>query len=88
MPVTDYTDRTIAKIPFSEEMYEANEVRKWAKSEMIAHTKAMVLILEELAVVYGDTYGEVVAEVRDAITYTLRIPGLIDSAFWSRHLLQ
>lgn len=86
MPVTDYTDRMIAKIPFSDEMHEANEVRKWAKSEMIAHTKAMVCILEELAVVYGDTYGEVVAEVREAILPTLRIPGLIDSAFWSRHL--
>lgn len=75
-------------IQMSDEMYEANEIRKWAKSEIVKHAAAMLDVLTELALLDFDTYSEMIDEAREAIRTVRKVPGLIDGAFWGRHLPQ
>lgn len=71
-------------IPMSEETYEANEIRKWAKSEIVRHLASLEDVITELAVLDPDTYGDIIEEACIAISSVRKVPGMIDTAFWSR----
>lgn len=75
----------ITTIPMSEEMYEANEIRKWAKSEVVRHLASLEDVITELEVLDPDTYSEIIEEARIAISSVRKVPGMIDSAFWSHN---